>query len=80
MSRICVCEKGLPAAAIMSAENVERVSHVGTERNEDLDSALERMRTAFADVPEEQLEQDVAEVIERIRIQEREKTVTSETA
>lgn len=43
-------------------------SDVGRTFSELLTSAaIERMRAAFADVPEEQLERDVAQVIERIR-------------
>lgn len=51
-----------------------------TERSERLDAALERMRAAFADVPDEQLEQDVAEVIERVRAEERTKATAPESA
>lgn len=41
------------------------------ERENELDQALARMRAAFADVPEEQLLQDVAEIIEHDREEQR---------
>jgi hypothetical protein len=43
------------------------------ERDRELDAALARMRAAFADVPEEQLMQDVADIIERDRQERRRK-------
>jgi hypothetical protein len=43
------------------------------EREKELDAALARMRAAFADLPEEQLMQDVAEIIERDRQEQRQK-------
>ena len=42
-------------------------TQLDAEREQGLDAALERMRAAFADVSEEQIERDVAEVIEGIR-------------
>jgi DNA-binding IscR family transcriptional regulator len=41
------------------------------EREEQLDAALGRMRAAFADVPEEQLVQDVVEIVGRDRQERR---------
>jgi hypothetical protein len=38
-----------------------------TEREKEFDALLDRMRAAFADVPEEQLFQGIAEIIERDR-------------
>jgi hypothetical protein len=73
-------KSGVLVAAIIPAEDLERFTRMEDERDERLDAALERMRAAFADVPDEQLEQDVAEVIERVRAQEREKTTAPETA
>ena len=67
-------------AVIIPVEDLERFTRMEAERSERLDAALERMRAAFADVPDEQLEQDVADVIERVRAEEREKTAAPETA
>lgn len=44
-----------------------------TEREKQLDEALSRMRAAFADVPEEQILEDVAQIVERDREEQRSK-------
>jgi hypothetical protein len=44
------------------------------EREKEFDALLDRMRAAFADVPEDQLMQDVAEIIEHDRQEQRKKT------
>jgi hypothetical protein len=49
----------------------DRATQLDAEREQRLDAALERMRAAFADVSEEQLERDVAAVIEGIREEQR---------
>ncbi len=71
---------GVPVAGIIPAEDRERFTRMQTERQERLDAALERMRHAFADVSDEQLEQDVAEVIERVRSEQREETTAPKSA
>ena len=43
------------------------------EQERALREALERMRAAFADVPEEQLLEDIVEIIERDRQEQRRK-------
>ena len=50
------------------------------EQNERLDEALARMRGAFADVPEEQLMEDVLEIIERDRQEQRRKAAKQKSA
>lgn len=41
------------------------------EREKQLDEALGRMRAAFADVPEEQILDEVAQIVERDREEQR---------
>ena len=50
------------------------------EREKELDEALARMRAAFADVSEEQLLEDVAEIVERDRQERQEKASTPASA
>jgi hypothetical protein len=50
------------------------------DREKQLDEALARMRAAFADVPEEQLIEDVARIVERDRELRREKASKPATA
>jgi hypothetical protein len=44
-----------------------------SERERELDEALARMRAAFVDIPEEQILEDVAAIIERDREEQRRK-------
>jgi hypothetical protein len=53
---------------------VEYLNEMDAERDKELDELFERMRAAFADVPEERLMEDVAEIIERNRQEQRKKT------
>ena len=49
-------------------------------REQELDEALARMRAALGDVPEEQLLEDVAEIVERNRQARRERASTPASA
>jgi hypothetical protein len=60
-------------AAIIPPEDLERLNQMDDQREKEFDKLLARMRAAFADVPEEQLMQDVAEIIERDRQEQRKK-------
>jgi hypothetical protein len=51
-----------------------------SERERELDEALARMRAAFADVPEEQILEDVAAIVERDRDEQRRKSGASTSA
>ena len=53
---------------------MEYLNEMDAERDKELDELFERMRAAFADVPEERLMEDVAEIIERNRQEQRKKT------
>ena len=56
-----------------SPPDLERLNQMDPEREKEFDKLLDRMRAAFADVPEEQLMQDVAQIIERDREEQRRK-------
>jgi hypothetical protein len=60
--------------------NLERLTEMDAEREREFDEALARMRAAFADVPEEQLMQDVVEIIERDRQEQRQKASSPTSA
>ena len=59
-----VPQHSIAVAAIISAEDTEGLDWMDAEQAERLDAALERMRDAFSDIPEEQLESDVVECFE----------------
>jgi hypothetical protein len=75
---VVVEKSGIPVAAIISADDLARLTQLDQEREARLDAALDRMRTAFSDVPEEQLTQDVAAIIDRGRSQQ-EQSASSKT-
>jgi hypothetical protein len=79
-TRVIVEKGGVPVTAIIAAEDLERWTRVEAERSERLGAARERMGAAFGDLPDEQLEHDVAEVIEHVRVKERMKTTAPKTA
>jgi hypothetical protein len=64
----------------MNSADAERFDRMDAEQDRQLDEALARMRTAFADVPEEQLLQDVVEIIERDRQERRQKASEQKSA
>jgi hypothetical protein len=58
-------------AAIISPEGLERLNRMDAQREKEFDALLARTRAAFADVPEEQLMEDVVAIIERDRKEQR---------
>ena len=72
-TRVLVEKSGILVAAIVSAVDLEQLRRIEEEAK-----ALERMRAAFADVPEEQIVQDVAQVIEQVRHEQRQKHAVRE--
>lgn len=69
-ARVLIEKDGAPVAALVSAEDWERLSRFEREREERF-SVIDRMREAFADVSPEEIEREaertVAEARERIR-------------
>ncbi len=77
-TRVLIEKSGIPVAALVSAEDLKRLTHFESQRAERL-TLLGRMRDAFADLSEEQIEQDVARVIARVRDQARSSLTSSPT-
>ena len=65
---------------MLAAADLERLMSMDAEQDRRLDGALARMRAAFADVPDEQLIQDVVEIIERDRQEQRQKASEQKSA
>jgi prevent-host-death family protein len=69
-TRVLVEKSGIPVAAIISMDDLERFDRLEREREERF-AVIDRMREAFADVPPEEIEQEaersVAEARERLR-------------
>ena len=65
-TRVLVEKSGIPVAAVISAEDFERLQRLESQRRERF-KALGEMWEAFADLPAESVEQAVAIAIEEVR-------------
>jgi prevent-host-death family protein len=72
-TRVIVEKSGIPVAAIVSAEDLNKITQLEAQQAERF-KLLERLRAGFSDLSEEQIQRDVAEIIERNRQMARSKT------
>ena len=70
--RVVVEEGGVPIAAIVSSADLEALKRLDEERYRAVE-ALERMRAAFKDVPDEELEREVNRAIAEVRAEHRQR-------
>ena len=68
--RVVLEKAGIPVAAIVSAEDLKRLQQYDAERAADF-AVIDRMRAAFKDVPQEELEREVAKAIAEVRTERR---------
>ena len=57
-TRVVVEKSGIPVAAVISAEDLQRFTQMEEQRKERF-KALDKMREAFKDVPPEEIEREV---------------------
>ena len=69
-TRVLVEKAGIPAAAIVSPADLETLQRLERQR-EELFKVLDRMRGAFADVPEEELEREIDRALAEVRAENR---------
>ena len=74
-SRILVEKSGIPVAAIISAADLKNLARMEAQREEQF-KALDRTRAAFADVPDEEMEQEIERAITEARQRRREQQQT----
>lgn len=74
-SRILVEKSGIPVAAIVSADDLQALARMEAQREEHF-KALRATRDAFADIPDEELEQEVARAVAEARQRRREQQRT----
>jgi len=65
-TRVIVERSGIPVAAIVSADDLDRLNRLDAERDERR-RLLERLREPFKGIPSEQIERDVADLIAEVR-------------
>lgn len=71
-ARVIVEKSGIPIAAIISAEDLERLNRLDAERRRDF-AVLDELRQAFKDVPPEDVEREVAKALKEVRRERRQK-------
>ncbi len=70
-TRILVEKSGIPVAALVSAEDLERLMRLDREQAQRF-KVIDELREAFKDVPPEEIEEETDRIIARIRAEERE--------
>jgi prevent-host-death family protein len=71
-SRVLVEKSGIPVAAIISAQDFQRLARLEAERNRDF-AILDELREAFKDVPPEEIEREVSRALSQVRAENRTK-------
>ena len=65
-TRVLVEKSGIPVAAIISAQDLERLTRLDEQRKQDF-AILDEIRAAFRDVPPDEIEREVARAIQEVR-------------
>ncbi|MBI2861445.1 MAG: type II toxin-antitoxin system Phd/YefM family antitoxin [Chloroflexi bacterium] len=65
-TRVIVEKSGIPVAAIISTQDLERLNRLEAEQEQDF-RALDATREAFKDVPAEEIERQVARALAAVR-------------
>lgn len=72
-TRVIVEKSGIPVAAVISAEDLSRLTRLEEERNERF-KVIDRMRAAFKDIPDDEIEQQVDKAVAEVRASKRSTT------
>lgn len=65
-TRVIVEKSGIPVAAIVSADDLDALQRFEQQRVKAF-TVIDRMRAAFADVPDDELEREVDKAIAQVR-------------
>lgn len=65
-TRVLVEKSGIPVAAIVSTDDLKRLDQLDAEREADF-AVIDQMRTAFKDVPPEEIEREAARALAEVR-------------
>jgi prevent-host-death family protein len=69
-TRIVVEERGVPIAAVVSPDDLQRLQQLDARTAERL-KIVQQMRSSFADLSENEIERNVARVVAEVRAQDR---------
>ena len=78
-TRVVVEKSGVPVAAIISAQDLEELARFEAQREKDF-AIIDEIRAAFKDVPDEELEREVARAVAEARAKLREEAKRGATA
>ena len=71
-TRVVVEKSGIPVAAVISAEDLQRFTQMEEQREKRF-KALDKMREAFKGVPSEEIDREVKRAISQVRAENRAK-------
>lgn len=77
-ARVLVEKSGIPVAAIVSVEDLERLNRLDEEHERDV-AVLDEIGEAFKDVPVEELERQVAKALAEVRAERRAERIKKHT-
>lgn len=69
-TRVVVEKSGIPVAAVISAEELERLTRLDEQRKESF-KALDKIREVFKSVPSDDLEIEVSKALSEVRVERR---------
>ncbi len=75
-TRVVIEKNGIPVGAVVSARDLEQLYKLD-ERAELAFKALENMQAAFADVPQEEFDRELAKALEDVKAERRRKSDAS---
>lgn len=78
-TRVVVEKSGVPLAAIISAQDLEELNRFEAQREKDFE-IIDEIGAAFKDVPDEELEREVARAVAEARAKLREEAKRGATA
>jgi len=64
--RVVLEKAGIPVAALVSTEDLDRLHRYDAERAADF-AVIDRLRDAFKDVPDDELEREIAKAVTEAR-------------
>lgn len=72
-TRVVVEKSGIPVAAVISAEDLERLSKLEEQRERNF-AILDEIGEKFQDVPAEEIEREVSRTLKQVRAENRRKS------
>lgn len=76
-TRVVVEKSGIPVAAVISAEDLQRFAQMEEQRARRF-KVLDRIGEVFKDVPEKEIEKEVKKAISQVRAEKRQTPKTSD--